>query len=253
MAKMDKGILFAHAQCYIREVMADRLRSEGFVSGDGEDIHWFRIIGGNVMHAIYFISDISFPPFLCMRYCCTPLFIPPISTKSIFQKNMPGYEQYGWDKQLSKNHNRIYREPDVMVHCPDDEYQGRDLLEEVLQVLTSVRTPEDCYRLHKQWHEKAIQNRALLNLSPHFVEEVLYWDDRELYPACTDYVRMMERVLRNPRNGKPLSKSNQKLLDHILALKVALLENGRDIYLTQLIERERATENWLEKHTPIRF
>ena len=166
---------------------------------------------------------------------------------------MPGYEQYGWDKQLSKNHNRIYREPDVMVHCPADEYLGRDLLEEVLQVLDSVRTPEDCYRMHKQWHEKEIQNRALLNLSPHFVEEVLYWDNRELYPACTDYVLMMERILQNPRNGKPLSKSNQKLLDHILALKVVLTEQKRETYLQVLAQRSQETQRWLQKHTTIRF
>lgn len=253
MLATNKSILYEHAQQYIREVMADLLCQEGFVSWEGEDIHWFRVAGGNVLHAIYFISDMSFPSFLCMRYCCTPLFIPPISTKGICQKNMPGYEQYGWDKQLSKKHNRIYREPDVMVHCPADEYLGRDLLEAVLQVLASAQTPEDCYCLHKQWHEKEIQNRVLLNLSPHFVEEVLYWDDQDLYPTCMDYVLMMERILRNPRNGKPLSKSNQKLLDQILTLKEALTEQKREAYLQVLAQRAQETQKWLQKHTTIRF
>ena len=169
MSTTNKSIAYVHTQRYVREVMADILLREGFVSRDCEDLHWFRIIGGNVLHAVYFVSDTSYPSCLCIRYCCTPLFISPISSKGVCQKNMPGYEQYGWDRHLMKQHNRIYREPDVMVHCPADEYQGRDLLEAALQVLAPVRTPEDCYRLHKQWHEKAIQNRALLNLSPHFV------------------------------------------------------------------------------------
>ena len=224
MSTVSKSALYEHTQRYVREIMANTLRQEGFVSRDGKDVHWFRIVGGNVLHAIYFVSDIFFPPFLRVRYCCTPLFIPPLTSNGICQKNMPGYEQYGWNKQLLKEHNCIYREPDAMVHCPADEYQGHDLLEEVLQIFAPVRTPEDCYRLHKQWHEKEIHNRVLLNLSPHFVEEVLYWDDQDLYPTCMDYVLMMERILRNPRNGKPLSKSNQQLLDHILALKMVLTE-----------------------------
>ena len=63
----------------------------------------------------------------------------------------------------------------------------------------------------------------------------------------------MERILQKPLNGKPLSKPNQKLLEHILALKAALMEHQREPYLQHLADREQETQRWLEKHMTICF
>ena len=41
-------MLFEHTQRFMREVMAERLREEGFVSYKGEDIHWYRLVNNDI-------------------------------------------------------------------------------------------------------------------------------------------------------------------------------------------------------------
>ena len=254
MAQTGKGVLLEHTQRYVRKVMADLLRREGFVSRDGEDVHWFRVIDNNVLHAVYFLTPhTAVPVELEFGYSCTPLFIPPLSLKGIYMKTMPGYEQVGHRRMVMKMHNTIYRVPDIMVHCAADEHKGRDILEQALSELNAIRTPLACYQMHKQWHSTEIKNGMVLNFSPHFVDEVLFWQDQELYPICNKYVLTLEGLLTKVQERKSLSKAEQKLLAQIVDQKSALIEDQRESYLSLLAERENQTKQWLEKHTDIRF
>ena len=83
----NNSMLFEHTQRFMREVMAERLREEGFVSYKGEDIHWYRLVNNEVVQAIYFVtrhaSLYSGGGFeLC--YGCHPMFISPIFQKTAF-------------------------------------------------------------------------------------------------------------------------------------------------------------------------
>ena len=57
----NNSMLFEHTQRFMREVMADRLREEGFVSYKGEDIHWYRLVNNEVVQAIYFVTRHTAP------------------------------------------------------------------------------------------------------------------------------------------------------------------------------------------------
>ena len=254
MAQNEKGVLLEHTQRYVREVMADLLRREGFVSKDGEDVHWFRIINNEVLHAVYFLTPHSATPIILnLAISCTPLFIHPLSIKGVYRVNTPGYEQVGRSRIISKQHNDIYRIPDVMVHCPADEHKGRDLLEQAILESNVVSTPRACYEMHKQWHSTEIKNGMVLNFSPHFVDEVLFWQDQELYPICSKYVLTLEHLLTKAQERKPLNKADQKLLVQILERKSVLMDGQQEAYLSVLAGREIETKQWLEKHTKIRF
>lgn len=254
MAKIGKDVLFDHTQRYVREVMASSLRQEGFVSRDAEDVHWFRVIDNKVLHAVYFLTPhATVPVELEFGYSCTPLFIPPLSLKGVYMKHMPGYEQVGPRRMILKLHNRIYRMPDAMVHCPADEHTGEDLLARAFLELNTIRTPQACYEMHKQWHSAEMQNGRVLNFSPYLVDEALFWDDQALYPICNDYILLIERLLAKVQEKKTISRADQKLLGQVLALKDVLTGNQRENYLSLLVEREKQTKQWLEKHTAIRF
>ena len=71
--------LFEHMQRYIREVMAQRLREEGFASYKGEDIHWYRLVNNEMVQCIYFVTrDTHLHSFVDIYYGCHPLFICPM-------------------------------------------------------------------------------------------------------------------------------------------------------------------------------
>lgn len=264
MAKTSE--LFEHTQRYVREVMADRLRAEGFVSYKGEDIHWYKRINDDVVHAVYFVTrHSSLNAMLEIKYGCHPLFIPPIFQKSPYLCAEPGYEQmyngipeiipnstpYGMmGSQIRGITNRVYRFPDVLILCPQDDKKGLDILEQVLGHMDGIKTPIDCYHAHKKWRSSQIENDAWLTMSTYFVDEVLYWKDEALYPYCQMYVNSMAKWLEGlKRDGKLSRKDDQRELARLIALRDVFEGGDLQAYLQTFQSRAQETLHLLEKNT----
>ena len=263
MAKVSNTTLFKHVQQFIREVYADRLRQAGFFSYRGEDIHWYRLVNNKVIHSVYFIASYPvFPIMLEIGYGCHPLFIPPILQRSPYMRPIPGNEQVynvipelvpgsmpnGVQRsQLHGTLNKIYRVPDVMVHCPAEEYTAQLLLEYVLSALDSADTPAACFDKHKCWRSSQIESGSWLTMTPYFVDEVLYWEDDTLYQYCMEYVngkiQWIESVVHS---GKKLSKIAYDEYVQLLALKKAFQKDGRHEYIQMLHDRAKENRSVLE-------
>lgn len=267
MAKSSE--LFEHAQIYIREVMADRLRSEGFVSYKSEDIHWYRLVNNEVIQTIYFVTrHKNLHSFFDICYGSHPLFIPPIFQKSPYFYAMPSYEQmnntipeivpgstpYGVQSlMLYGSYNRPYRFPDSLIMCPKDKNNGLDILEQVFPFLDSVNTPRTCYEMHKDWRADQIEKGDMDTFSSHFVDEVLFWEDKDLYELCKMYIDLkMYRVANLQKNGEQARKSEQPELDNCIVLNRVFRENCQHEYVQTFPDRVQKTLELLKKYTTIR-
>ena len=263
---MANSVQFEYAQRYIQEVMADRLQQAGFVSRKGEGINWYRIVNEEVIQTVYFRTTKKYVPvWLEIGYGAHPFFIPPLVHKGPHLGGNLGYEQYykvipklppvteGHDIQASvlwKESNCIFRRPDVMVLCPADEYKGRDILEQVLRMLEPLQSSRSCYEAHKCWREKQIENGQFLTMSPYFVEEVIYWDDRPLLPYCLTYISAMINLFENAeKTGKFFYKSHAEHLRQLRDLRKYVEPYRREEYLQILKEREESVLALLKKNT----
>lgn len=266
MSKISNAILFEHVQRFIREVFKDRLRQAGFCSYRNEDIHWFRLVNNEVIHAVYFVTDyLGFPTMLEIGYACHPLFIQPVFQRSPYMHPITSYEQiyhvipelipgsmpYG--VQRSTIHgltNKIYRVPDIMVSCPTEDQTSLDILEKVLSVLDSVQTPAACFEIHKHWRSRQIENDSWLTMSPFFVDEVLYWDEKSLFSYCMNYINGKLALLEKAKNdGRYYRKVDQEEYQKLLALRSAFSDEARIEYIQDLQKRACKNFQLLEKWT----
>lgn len=255
MANVTKSELFEHEQRYLQEIFAERLRQEGFLSYKRENIHWYRLVNNQVVQAIYFVTrHVALPASMTIGCGCHPLFIPPVFQKSPYMYAAPGYEQVYLRYPIVESINTVYRVPDVLVKCPADEYKVCNILDGVLSVLDSVQTPFACYETHKEWRKGQIENGTWYTMSPFFADEVIYWEDKSLYPFCKEFIEGYISILDDVKqSGGFLLKSDYEELARFITLKEVFDENRRHEYLQTLCEREKETLRMLEKYTTTRI
>ena len=263
MKKESNAILCTHVQQFIREVYADQLKRAGFFSYKGEDICWFRLVNNEVIHAVYFVaSHGNLPAMLEIGYGCHPLFVPPVFSRSPLIRPKPSYEQMyniipeiipgsmpnGVQRSLVHGlSNQIYSVPDIMVNCPVDADVCRTILQHVLDVLASINTPTACFEAHKRWRDAEIENGSWLTMTPFFVEEVLYWEEKSLYSYCEDYINgklvWLDYV---QQGGKFTRKAECEEYTRLLNLKEIFLNDARAALIQELNMRKEANLNLLQ-------
>jgi hypothetical protein len=232
--------------------MADQLRKNGFVSNGGNDIQWFKLVEHEVIQSVYFYTrHPRLPMEMELGYGCHPAFLCPHFSNNPVIRIMPGYELLYPRYLISKSHNRPFYREDILVTCPADEHCGRDLLESVFPVLDACKTLESCYELHKSWLSGAIKNGSIHAASPEFVDEVLYWDDKKLFPYCLAYVQLTIRNLERARASASLSRRLQAELDYLHYLETILCNGDRKTHLDLLRNRKQRNLSLLKKHTGI--
>ena len=266
----NNSMLFEHTQRFMREVMAGRLRKEGFVSYKGEDIHWYRLVNNEVIQTIYFVTRHTSLQGNWFEFCygCHPMFISPVFQKSPYFYGMhsneqmyyrvpeliPGSTFHGFHSLLLDGvWNRPYRIPDIMISCPQDKNNGLDILELVFPTLDKVQTPYACYEMHRSWREGRDNYGFGVEPASAFVDEVIFWEDKELYEPCYEFARNFGSHLQSVKDrGKPLGKMFTEELDNLLRQQRVFEEGCRYEHLQFLEKRAQKNFKLLEKYTGIR-
>ena len=248
-----KGVLLQHAQNYIRAVMADRLREEGFVSKDGDDVYWYRVVNGDVIHSVSFITRHTILPMsMQIGIGFHPLFITPEFPNSPYIYAMPASEVMSDGNYIVKESNNAVFSENAKVICPHDAFLGRDILEGAMSVFEIAKTPRQCYEIHKERKRDVLEYGSLLTMSSAFVDEVIYWDDQELYPFCRRYLEKEITVCEDLLSkGRRLPKSCIKNYQNLLLAKPAIFDGKREEYLEVLRSRIPETLRLLKKHAGI--
>jgi hypothetical protein len=234
--KLEPNYVKQIMQTYIRAVFADRLKQEGFVSRDGEDLHWYRVINGELVQTVYFGTSGRFLALVMdVGYGCHPLFTAPLYPTKIHIPNPLSTAVY-FEYPNLKSPNTVFSE-ECPVHCPADEYKGIDLLEEqVLDKFNQITNLESCYLSHRnKWFGENLEKMwGDQMLTPDFFDEAIYFDDQQVYGRCLLEIERLEEV---ERSVPKLHHLYQKVMKEIKIQKPVLQGVGRDEYLVELEKR----------------
>lgn len=252
MNKISSVLLRTHVQNYIRVTLADQLRNAGFICKKNHEFCWYRVHGDSVVQSIYFYTQHNYlPAFLEIGFGTHPLFLTPIFPTNPLMRNLPGNEILYPRYILMDRSNRYCYSDDILISCPEDEQYGSNLIDSIIDVLNSVESPHDCYELHKQWRKNEISNGSWIDVSTHFVDEVIFWDDCKLFPFCENYVYHRCALLQNALRKSPTSSRYIEELNYLQLLGDVLESNNRELYEQLLMERKKRTICMLKKHVGI--
>ena len=256
MAKITPAERLAYIQKYVRDIFADTLKREGFVSPDGKDTIWYRVVNHEVVNMVCFFTDWSgIPILLTMGYGIHPLFVEPFRTNTTYIREYSyNYEiLFPLQAILSKeqlHHYRTYA-PDAPVFAPDYPDKGLYTLEEIiLPQMNAVKTERDCYELHKARYLEIFGPNFAANanvLSQDFANEAIYFEDTELFPQLREYLTEWRRRYENYDEETRNYKWARERLVHLEYQKKALLEDDRGAFLESMEQRRKKTVDLLEK------
>lgn len=249
MARQNDNVLDVHAQKYIQSVMAEELRKRGFVSKDGMDLHWYRMVNDTVLQTVFFYTQWkAMPIFMGIAYASCPLFIAPEYPKGLYLSSMlRSREALNPGRMIAKQDSNAVFLSDAAVMCPSDSFHGLDILVEILDKLEKIKSIEDCYAFHKQEYLTVAElvalpkENAFDRISADFMDEVVYMDDQELYPHCEKRITSELQRYERAQNVRKLSKVETADRKSLSRLYPAIVENKSEEHLKHL--QERANQN----------
>lgn len=255
MEKSKKQMLNDHAQRYISEVMSDQLIDRGYVSRNNEGLHWYRLINGNLLQVVYFYSQWAAIPILMgIGYGCHPMFIVPEYPRSIhIGSMMRSHEAFNPGRMIIKDRNRACYSEEIAVTCPDDAYHGADILTDILLRMDNVRNIEECYCMHKQTRTSIMrqlgmpEKDAFQNISTDFMDEVVYFNDLELYPACISRITSELDRYERAQTVRNLHKIEKAEIETLIRLKTAVIDGKREAHIQYLLEQQQKNLSQLMK------
>lgn len=243
---MDKKILNEHAQNYVHEVMAEQLIREGFISKNGQELQWYRVVNGEILQAVFFYTQWAAMPILMgIAYSCHPLFITPEYPSGVHMRTMMrSLEAVNPGRYIMKQTNNMIFSKSAAVTCPDDPYRGTDILSDIISKLNGIQTIEQCYAAHKQRYITAAKivklppDELFWNISPDFMDEAVYINDQEMYPYCAKRIESELQRYEKAQTVRKLCNAEKADLEALYHLKIAIMEEKREEHLVYLQERQ---------------
>lgn len=242
MAVSKNDLLNQHASAYVLEVMAEQLRQSGFRSKSDNLLRWYRLVGDNVVHTVYFCTSWPhFPIIMDIRGGFHPLFIAPDFSKNVYMPSgRRSRDAVSLCRPIMKDHNlALYRE-DIAVTCPDDGDRGADLLAKIIKKLDWARTPGDCYDLHKKDYMDIAADlglpaeAAFRNISVDFINEAIYHNDTEMYPYAVRFLQHQLECQQRARQVRKLTKVETQQAQEYQQLLDVLLNEDQARYVEYL-------------------
>lgn len=238
----------AHMQKWARTFFADHLRDLGFVSWRGEDLSWYKLVGGEVLLTVYLFDNFGHLPMMpSLTYGMHAPFVKPEMPQKVTMR------ESGW---VSETMNFMYFDnpmrqmaPDIQVMATDTPDGGyRKFEETVLPILDGIHTLEDAYRPFREYY---IDRRARrLEQAPQyadkepfasmdFLDEAIYLNDREMMECCA----------KDPDIWYPIRRREAKRLQ----MQKDALSGHRDDYLRELERRKNRILRKLRKEAGLRL
>ncbi len=244
-------------QQYVRGVFAQRLRQEGFSSINGNDLQWFRLVNQDVVNAIVFFTPWADVPVLpLIGYGIYPTFLNPYIPKKVHITDPNcGWELFTQHQLVESGDEplmtQIYSK-DVPVYCPGRDGKGIYTFDEILlPKMEQCQTPMHCYELHKQAYlsktHYSIDQRFNF-LSYEFIEEMIYFDDEEMYPYAQSAIVKELAAYQEMYAGSKMNKNQMKLIDRLSRLHHILFDGARKDYLDAFEKQKADTLRIFEKH-----
>lgn len=236
-----------HMRNYVQAVFAERLKQEGFQNPENRSISWYRVKNSDIINTITFFSRWNKLPLMPqIGYGIHPLFAEPIYSRNAFLPD-PWLDNERFAMQPLVEENPDYPMeyvpygPNAWVYAPGRDGRGIYTLEKILlPQMDAIHSIADCYEYHKaRYLSKTFYTYEdrFNSMSTTFIDEVIYVDDREIYPLCAKKLECSIRILQEV--GKDtLSKKDRDMLNTMLLQRQTILEHDRETYLTVLRQKK---------------
>lgn len=213
MAK--KTELNAHARNYIQAVFEERLRASGFSCPDDKLLCWYRLMGGEVMNSIIFVSSFSsLPLHLDIRYGIYPVFEKSLKIPGVKYNESVFTDQERFARQSILEDRPVNAQcytpysAEIEVYAPKYGGKGIFTLDQILlPLMDGIQTINQVYEHHKRntynhvvWSDSG---QIYRHLSLQFIRMALYIGDSEVYPhaiaSAENTIRILNEIcLRHP-------------------------------------------------------
>ena len=238
----------AHIQKFARTYFADHLRDLGFVSWRGEDLSWYKLVGGEVLLTVYLFDTFGMKPMMpVLTYGMHAPFVKPEMPQKVTMREA-GFVTETMNFMYFDNPMRQMA-PDIQVMATDTADGGyRKFEETVLPILDGIHNLEDAYRPFREYY---IDRRVeLMQRAPQyadrqvfasidFLDEAIYLNDTEIMELCARDPDLWLSIRR--REAKRLQMQKNALNGH------------RDEYLRELELRKNRILRRLQKEAGLKL
>ena len=238
----------AHLQKWSRTYFADHLRELGFVSWRGEDLSWYKLVGGEVLLTVYLFDSFGYLPMMpCLSYGTHAAFVKPEMPHKVTERSVGGVFETMSYMYFDTPMRQMAHDIQVMAtDTPDGGY--RRFEETVLPIFDSIYTLEDAYRAFREYY---LERRARrMERAPQFMDQMPFasmdFMDEAIWFHDTE---MMELCARDPDLWYPIRKKEAKRIQ----MQKDALNGHRDEYLRELEQRKSRYLRKLQKEAGLKL
>ena len=238
----------AHLQKWSRTYFADHLRELGFVSWRGEDLSWYKLVGGEVLLTVYLFDSFGYLPMMpCLSYGTHAAFVKPEMPHKVTERSVGGVFETMSYMYFDTPMRQMAHDIQVMAtDTPDGGY--RKFEETVLPIFDSIYTLEDAYRPFREYY---LERRARrMERAPQFMDQMPFasmdFMDEAIWFHDTE---MMELCARDPDLWYPIRKKEAKRIQ----MQKDALNGHRDEYLRELEQRKSRYLRKLQKEAGLKL
>lgn len=145
----ERSVLKAQMVSAISGIYAKTLEEAGFKSYNGENLSWYRVVNGEVLHSVYFISLYNFPLCFSISYGMHPLYLPARIPEKL-------YISIGTMQQLATEVRKMFIHPILTrskflypgtgINCLDLPQKGTEILTDfIFPFLENGLTEQSAY------------------------------------------------------------------------------------------------------------
>ena len=220
-----------HIQRLVRELFADRLRQEGFVSYKNQDIAWYRLVNQEVLQTIYFYTITSYiPVFMHIGVGCHPLYVEPKFSASVRYSSKDRGNEVRFREKIFVDFPLKSYSSDILVMCPADEQKRMGIFENILKELEPIHTAWEAYQAHKEIYSR----RTFRSLSTDFINEMIYYKDVELCEKCLPGMEISLQVCHQYSDMRSYAERGK-----ILEIQIQAIRSGNYDEVLGMIQQKR--------------
>ena len=247
--KAQSAELKRQMMLYSAEIFANKLEAFGMKSYHDEGLCWYKVVNGEVLQSVYFISETKYPFLVSVFYGLHPLYC---QMKVPMNHYIPTYrlshdETMIFLRGVERGAKRIL--PGTTINHILTTERGAEWLD--IEVFPLFRTCNTSNSVYMYWKDFYFGSNAPAYCSHAFIDQVIYRDDTALFDACYNQYRHVYND--SPEFIRTLPASWRRTRDDLIVRLDVLSTGNRDPYLAILEQRKQKRLKQLESKLGIKL
>lgn len=238
--KFSFNALKPQIERYVADIFAESLEKQGFVSYNGDQLSWYRVVNHEILQSVYFFSVWRFPFLVNIAYGIHPLYIcAPIPQKVYIPRSAFSDTEVAWELREALRGPKVLYEGSS-INCLATPKRGLENLENIVYPkFEALQTGTDVYRYYKELYESLGEYAS----SEWYLDQVIYEGDTTQYPFCLHRFGDWRNILEELRFR---TQKQQKILERLQARLEAIESGNTAPYIAFLEKQKKAFTKKLE-------